>query len=233
MSQTAPLQLISHPHDRRRTLMRTGSTLAVVLGVMACGSSSPAAPARVQERGILVVLGDSLSVYPGRVESFPAVLQARLDQAGGGWTVVNAGVSGDTTSGGLRRFDTAVPSGADVLVLALGANDGLRGVPVETVERNLATIIERARARGIRVLLCGMETPPAYGWAYTVAFHAIYPRLARKYDLPLVPFLLAGVALIPEMNGPDGFHPNAAGARRIADTIWPYLEPMVPTAAAA
>jgi acyl-CoA thioesterase-1 len=114
-----------------------------------------------------------------------------------------------------------------VLVLALGANDGLRGVAIPTIEQNLTTIIERALSRNIRVLLCGMETPPMRGWKYTLAFHELFPRLAAKYNLPLVPFLLAGVALVPDMNGQDGIHPNAAGARRIADNIWPSLEPLL------
>ena len=214
-------------------MYRTGLVLAVVSLLMACGSTSPAAPAQPYAGGTVVVLGDSLAVSPNRAQSFPAVLQTRFLDEGQPWRVINAGVSGDTTGGGVRRVETALAGGGDILVLALGANDGLRGVPVETIERNLGAIIERAQARGMRVLLCGMETPPAHGWAYTVAFHEVYPRLARQYGVPLVPFLLAGVALVPDMNGPDGFHPNAAGARRIADTIWPYLEPMLRTAAAA
>jgi acyl-CoA thioesterase-1 len=145
--------------------------------------------------------------------------------------VVNAGVSGDTTAGGVRRFDAAVPRDARILILALGANDGLRGIDVRTIEGNLAQMIERAQARGIRVLLCGMETPPSRGWAYTIEYHRVFPRLAARYGVPLVPFLLAGVALNPEMNGPDEVHPNGAGARRIADTIWPYLEPLLEQAA--
>jgi acyl-CoA thioesterase-1 len=173
------------------------------------------------------VLGDSLSVTPSHAESFPAVLQKRIDAAGLLWTLVNAGVSGDTTAGGLRRFESVASAGGDVLVLALGANDGLRGVPLATVEQNLATMIQQAQARGMQVLLCGMETPPANGWNYTIGFHEIFPRLARQFSVPLVPFLLEGVALVREMNGPDGIHPNAAGAARIADTIWRYLEPML------
>ena len=144
-----------------------------------------------------------------------------------GWIVSNAGVSGDTTSGGLRRFDQAVPDGTRILILELGANDGLRGVDITTAERNLSTMIERAQSRAIRVLLCGMETPPIHGWNYTVDFHQLFPRLARKYNLPLVPFLLEGVVLNPDLNGEDEIHPNAAGAQRIAETVWPYLRPML------
>lgn len=114
-----------------------------------------------------------------------------------------------------------------MLVLELGANDGLRGVDIATVEKNLSTMIEKAQAKGIRVLLCGMDTPPLNGWSYTVEFHKVFPRVAQKYSVPLVPYLLEGVALNAEMNGNDGIHPNAAGARRIAETVWPYLEPLV------
>ena len=136
-------------------------------------------------------------------------------------------MSGDTTTGGLRRFEQALTGDTRVLVLELGANDGLRGIDIPIVEKNLSTMIERAQARGIRVLLCGMETPPLNGWNYTVDFHRLFPRLAQKYNVALVPFLLAGVALNPELNGDDEIHPNAAGAQRIAETVWPYLEPLV------
>ena len=97
---------------------------------------------------------------------------------------------------------------------------------IATMEKNLSTMIERAQLRGARVLLCGMETPPLHGWNYTVDFHQVFPRLARKYDLPLVPFLLEGVVLNPDLNGDDEIHPNAAGAERIAETVWPYLQSM-------
>jgi acyl-CoA thioesterase-1 len=208
--------------------VRLFSALAPVSVLIACGSSDlPAAPSQASQTRRIVVLGDSLSVTPSHAESFPAVLQKRIDAAGLLWTLVNAGVSGDTTAGGLRRFESVASGSGDVLVLALGANDGLRGVPLATVEQNLATIIEQAQARGMQVLLCGMETPPANGWNYTIGFHEIFPRLARQFSLPLVPFLLEGVALVREMNGRDGIHPNAAGAARIADTIWRYLEPML------
>ena len=200
-----------------------------------CTAASPNAPTSSgtasARPGRILVLGDSLAVTPTRADSFPALLQTRLDARSAGWTVVNAGVSGDTTAGGLARFNTAAGDGADVLVLELGANDGLRGIAMATVERNLSTIIERAQARGMRVLLCGMETPPSHGWDYTLAFHQLFPRLAARYGVPLVPFLLEGVALDPEMNGPDGFHPNGAGAHRIADTVWPYLDPLLTPAA--
>jgi acyl-CoA thioesterase I len=196
-------------------------------GCIGTNSSLPTAPdpaGPVTRR--VVVLGDSLAVSPSRAEGFPAVLEQRLNAQHAGWVVSNAGISGDTTSGGLRRFEQAVTDGTQILILELGANDGLRGADVATIERNLSTMIERAQARGIHVLLCGMETPPIHGWNYTVDFHQVFPRLANKYNLPLVPFLLEGVVLNPDLNGDDEIHPNALGAQRIAETVWPYLQPM-------
>jgi acyl-CoA thioesterase-1 len=206
-------------------------SLAAVVSATACigGSSatSPTAPNSASTPRQAVVLGDSLAVSPSRAEAFPAELERRMNTQQSGWTVNNAGVSGDTTTGGLRRFDQAVPDGTRILILELGANDGLRGVDISTVERNLSTMIERAQSRAIRVLLCGMETPPIHGWNYTADFHQLFPRLARKYNVPLVPFLLEGVVLNPDLNGDDEIHPNAAGAQRIAETVWPYLQPLI------
>jgi acyl-CoA thioesterase I len=185
-------------------LTRPLIVFAIVCGV-ACGSApSPAAPSggSPSSSGRIVVLGDSLAVSPSLADSFPAVLQERLNARGGGWSVVNAGIIGDTSSGGVIRFDHSVPSGTHIVVLALGANDGL-------------------------VFLCGMEAPPSHGWEYTVEFHQMFRRVAAAAGVPLVPFLLAGVALNPAMNGPDGIHPNAAGARRMAETVWPFLEALV------
>jgi acyl-CoA thioesterase-1 len=171
----------------------------------------------------IVVLGDSLAVSPSRESNFAAELQTRLDKVHQGWTVVNQGVRGDTTAGGLHRAQYALSGNPRALILELGANDGLRGVDVKTIEQNLATIIERAQSRGIAVLLCGMETLPLRGWAYTTSFHDIYPRLAARYNVPLVPFLLEGVAFRGDLNY-DGIHPNAAGAKMVAENVWPYLD---------
>lgn len=208
-------------------------SLAAALSAASCGTDASAPTAPDASGGSspvvrhVVVLGDSLAVSPSRSQSFPAVLQARLDAAHPGWTIRNESVSGDTTAGGVRRVEAALTAETRILVLELGANDGLRGIEIATIERNLATIIERAQARGIRVLLCGMETPPLRGWNYSLEFHRLFPRLAARYGIPLVPFLLEGVALNPEFNGDDTIHPNAAGARLIAETVWPYLEPLV------
>jgi acyl-CoA thioesterase-1 len=138
-------------------------------------------------------------------------------------------VSGDTTDDGLRRVEPLLANDVGVLVLELGANDGLRGMPTARVEDNLVGIVTLAAGRNIRVLLCGMETPPTHGLDYSIAFHLVFPSVAQRLSVPLVPFLLAGVALDPELNGPDGVHPNAEGAERIAGTVWPYLQPLLQT----
>jgi acyl-CoA thioesterase-1 len=181
----------------------------------------------------VVVLGDSLALSPTPQLNFTTELQARADAAGARARISNASAWGDTTADGLRRVDAVLAAAPQILVVALGANDGLRGVPVSTVERNLGEIIARARARDARVLLAGMEAPPLNGIDYSIQFHQVFPRLAAQHDIPLVPFLLAGVVFDPDFNGADGVHPNAAGARRIAATIWPYLEPLVRQATAA
>jgi acyl-CoA thioesterase I len=201
---------------------------AVVLSATnASAEALPNARRASTSAGRIVVLGDSLAVSPSKAESFPAQLEKRLKKSGVQWTVTNAGINGDKTAGGLARFNAALPPDTRILILELGANDGLRGVEISTIEKNLSTMIERAQARDIKVLLCGMIVPPRFGWNYTVAFHGLFPRLAAKYHVPLVPFLLDGVALRAEMNLGDGIHPNAAGAERIADTVWPHLHPLI------
>ena len=146
--------------------------------------------------------------------------------------VVNHGVNGDTTSGALRRLDAALAENPHILIVALGANDGLRGVPVPTVLGNLERIIEAAQARNVAVLLVGMEALPLYGWQYTIDFHHVFPELAAKYDVPLVQFMLNGVLGNADLMSPDGIHPNAAGAKAIAANILPYLKPLAAQLAA-
>jgi acyl-CoA thioesterase-1 len=193
---------------------------------------NPSAPNPI-ERPRVVVLGDSLAVSPSSLLNFTTELQARADTAGVRMEITNASTWGDTTADGLRRLDAALALNPHVLVVALGANDGLRGVAVSSVERNLDRIVTRARARGARILLCGIEAPPLKGFDYSIQFHRVFTRLAAEHGIPLVPFLLAGVVFDPDFNGPDLFHPNAAGARRIAATVWPYLEPLVEQSATA
>jgi acyl-CoA thioesterase-1 len=187
-------------------------------------------PARQHDaRPRIVVLGDSLTAGLGLQpeQAYPALLQQRLDAAGLSYDMVNAGVSGDTSAGGLSRLDWALDGDVRVLIVALGGNDGLRGLPVSELKQNLSTIIERARAKNIRVILAGMEAPPNLGAAYTAAFHQVYPDLARQYHVELIPFLLEGVAGRETVNQADGIHPTAEGARIVADNVWRILEPVI------
>ena len=174
----------------------------------------------------IVAFGDSLTSGHGigKELAYPAVLQERLEAAGFAYEMVNAGVSGDTSTGALRRLPQALDGDVRVLIVAIGANDGLRGVPVATVKSNVSQIIATAHARGISVVLCGMEALPVHGMEYSVAFHNAYADVVSRYKVMFVPFLLKDVITDPTMLQPDRAHPNAAGARRIADNIWPYLE---------
>lgn len=193
-------------------------------------SASLVRPSGPPPRPRLVCLGDSLTAGYGlsKDEAYPALLQQRLSAAGHDWEVVNAGVSGDTSAGGLSRLEWSIEGDVRILVVALGANDGLRGLPVDAMSANLSRIIERAQAREIQVVLAGMEALSNMGPAYRRAFHDVFPALARRYHVAFVPFLLEGVAARPELNLPDGVHPNAAGQRRIANLLWPAIEPLLP-----
>jgi acyl-CoA thioesterase-1 len=187
------------------------------------------ASAPVASRPRVVVLGDSLTAGLGLPESeaYPALLQKKVAAAGHAFEVVNAGVSGDTSAGGLRRLDWALEGDVRVLVVALGANDGLRGLPVNQMKQNLARIIETAKARRIAVVLAGMEAPPNYGPEYTADFRHVYSDLAREHDVALIPFLLDRVAGLSALNQGDGIHPNAQGAAILADTVWSALGPVL------
>ena len=199
-------------------LVRLAALLALtVLCVPAGWSAGPT----------IVVVGDSLSSGYGLAaadQSWVAELRDRLVNEGYGYEVVNASIAGDTSSGGLARLPRLLEAKAPaIVVLELGGNDGLRGQPVDTLRANLARMIELCREHDARVVLAGMQIPPNYGPAYTRAFAAVYPELAAKFDLPLVDFLLDGVALHPELMQADSIHPNAAGQRIVFDNVWPVL----------
>lgn len=198
-------------------------------------AATPSAPPVSTSRPRIVVLGDSLTAGLGLPESeaYPALLQQKLDAEGYKFEIVNAGVSGDTTAGGLRRLEWALDGDVKILIVALGANDGLRGLSIDEMQKNLSAIVEHARKREVTVLLAGMEAPPNYGQDYTVKFRQVYRDLARTHDVTLVPFLLDGVAGHARLNQGDGIHPNADGARLIAETIWRTLQPMADAATAA
>ena len=206
-------------------------TSVLALGAAGCTQSASAAAGltAIADSRTIVALGDSLTAGKGLDddEAYPAVLERMLKGAGLPFTVKNHGVSGDTSGDAVRRLDAALAESPAIMIVALGANDGLRGVPVAEVRRNLETIVEAAQARKISVLLCGMEALPVNGWEYTLEFHRLFPGLAEKYQVPLVPFILNGVLGNPRMVQDDHVHPNAAGATAIARTIWPYLQPLL------
>ena len=197
--------------------------LALIAALPAeAAGAKPSVPLRI------VAFGDSLTSghrLPQK-DAYPAVIQKRLKAAGLPFAIVNHGVSGDTTTRALRRLDSALAEKPQIVIIELGVNDGLRGVPVPQIKANLEKIIAAAQEQNAEVLLCAMEALPLNGWQYTIEFHQMYEELAMKYGVPLVPFLMNGVLGNPDLIGDDGVHPNAAGARFIADTIWEYLEPM-------
>ena len=174
---------------------------------------------------LVIFLGDSLTAGYGlpAEQSFPALVGAALRERGAPVRVVNAGVSGDTTSGAIERLDWLLDQKPDLLVVGLGANDALRGQPVARIEANLSTIVQRARASGARVLLLGMKIPTNFGSEYTSAFAAVYPRVAGREKVPLMPFLLEGVGGRTELNLDDGIHPNERGQRIVASNVLPYV----------
>lgn len=180
--------------------------------------------------GTLLVFGDSLSAGYGvpAGKGWVDLLDRRLQERQVACAVVNASISGDTSAGGRARIDAALARhDPDIVVLELGANDGLRGLSLTAMKRNLSSIIERAKAAGTQVLLLGMELPPNYGPRYTERFSAIYDELAEEHGLPAPPFLLEQVALEPERMQADNLHPNAAGQPLLLETVWPSLEPLL------
>src|SRR6187401_794324 len=205
---------------------RTGEPEERPSAPVAPASSTTAANANAPR---IVFLGDSLTAGYGldKDESVPSLIQKRLQDAGYPYEVVNAGVSGDTSAGGLSRLDWSLTGDVKVLVVELGANDGLRGLPVKELKRNLSEIVTRAQAKGIKVILTGMEAPPNFGSAYTSEFRGVYHELAREHHVTFVPFYLEGVAGIPSLNIADGMHPNAEGSRIVEKTIWSALEPLL------
>jgi len=205
----------------------------IALALVGVAGAPAAAP---NDRSLkIVALGDSLTSghrLP-RGDAYPALIEQALEDAGLPFDVVNHGVDGDTTAGGVRRLEAALAEKPQILIVAFGANDGLRGVPVAQVRANVAKIIETAQARGVSVLLVGMEALPLHGWQYTIDFHNIWPELAASYNVPLVPFMLNGVFGNPDLMSSDGVHPNASGTKLIAANILAALRPLARSLAAA
>ena len=216
------------------------SIILITLFVSACGVSTAeqidvdskplVQPKDAVARAKIVAFGDSLTAGFGleENESYPYLLQQKLNAEGYDYEVVNAGVSGDTSLGGLERIDwTLQGDNVQVLILALGANDMLRGLPTKKMKENLDRIIQKAKAKNIRVLLCGMLAPPTMGSAYTRDFSNAFPDLAEKHKIAYLPFLLENVALQKDLNQADGIHPNARGTRIMTDNIYKVLQPML------
>jgi acyl-CoA thioesterase-1 len=178
----------------------------------------------------ILVFGDSLSAAYGirPEQGWVALLTQRLQTQEYGYQIVNASVSGETSSGGLERLPRALQlHQPQIVVLELGGNDGLRGLPVSDLRENLGQMVRLSQAAGARVLLVGIRVPPNYGARYTEEFASVFPQLASEYHLPLVPFLLDKVALDPSRMQQDGTHPNAAGEPQVLETLWPYLKPLL------
>jgi acyl-CoA thioesterase-1 len=229
---------------RTRVFITGWLLAATAVGLVACNRQRPAqeatwsapadAPAGSGRTIKIVALGDSLTAGYGLPpeQAYPRLLEGLLRAGGYDVSVANAGVSGDTTAGGLSRIDWALDRDVRVLIVALGANDSLRGLPVAELRQNLSAILERAQARGVRVVLAGMEAPPNLGPVYTAAFRRVYRDLADQYRVELLPFLLAGVAGVAGLNQGDGIHPNAEGTVRVTDNLWPFVERAVRAAVA-
>ncbi len=198
--------------------------LVLMLGLMTAGPALAEAAAAKPIK--VVVLGDSLSAGLGLAgnEAFPAKLQKSLHDNGIAIDMTNAGVSGDTASGGRDRLDWSVPDSTDAVIVELGANDALRGIDPAVTRKALTEIVTRLKARKIAVMLCGMLAPPNYGSEYAAKFNAIYPDLAKQFDVPLYPFFLEGVAADPKLNQADGLHPTAAGVDIIVAKMLPTVE---------
>ena len=194
-------------------------------------------PDKSSERPALLFLGTSLTAGFGidPAKAYPALIQQKIDAAGLSYRVINAGVSGETSAGAVRRVDWLLQQPVSVLVVETGANDGLRGLPADSLRSNIDAILTRAHQLqpGARLVLVGMKIPPNYGRAYSQQFESIYPQLARAHGASLVPFLLEGVGGISGLNQADGVHPTAEGQRRMAETMWRVLEPILKDTARA
>lgn len=214
------LALVSACRSQARTQPETGS--ADQAAPAPADGSEPARPR-------IVVLGDSLTAGYGLVatQSYPYLLQQRIDNDGYRFEVVNAGVSGDTSAGGVRRLDWALEGDVKVLIVALGGNDGLRGLSADEMKRNIGEIVRRAREKDIVVILAGMEAPPNYGSEYAAAFRRAFQDVAREHRVLFIPFLLSGVAANADLNLQDGIHPNPRGAAVVSDTVWKALRPVL------
>jgi len=218
-----------------------GILLLTSLGLFACQSepakNTVAPQAQTQEQPApaakknIVFFGNSLTAayQLSPEQGFTAILQRRIDSLGLAYTCVNAGLSGETTADGVNRIDWVLQQPVDIFVLELGGNDALRGLPVTESKKNLQAMLEKVKAKypNSKLVVAGMLAPPNLGAAYTNAFRDMYPALAKKNNAVLIPFLLDGVGGIPELNLPDGIHPNVEGQKVVAETVWKILKPLL------
>lgn len=221
--------------------IRSITLLSFIIFLSACGSLSAKnefekprdnvqIPNTVSNKPKVIAFGDSLTAGFGlsEKESYPYLLQEKLRADGYDFEVVNAGVSGDTSAGGLERIDWSLnQENVQILILELGGNDLLRGLPVEKMKENLSTIIKKAKAKNVKVLFCGMLAPPTMGAKYQREFVAVFPDLATEHKVEFLPFILEGVAANPKLNLPDGIHPNAEGSRIMTENVYNALKPLL------
>lgn len=227
----------------------TWLAVAMLMVAAACGGSKPPEPAATQAqvaaadskkkqpgldtepaaRPKVVILGDSITAGLGvlQVDAYPALVQADIDAEGYNIEVVNAGESGDTSATALRRLDGLLDPNVKILILAVGGNDALRGIPPSSTYENVLAAVKKAQAKGVDVLVAGMQAPPNLGEDYTVAFQRVFPKVTRETSAVLLPFLLEGVAGHPELNQDDGIHPTPEGHKRIAALVYEKLKPML------
>jgi acyl-CoA thioesterase-1 len=210
----------------------------IVISIWSCESpTKEPAPKKVSEiiketkTPVILCFGNSLTEGYGlsSEESFPTILQQYIDSLNYNYQIVNAGLSGETTTGGKGRLNWVLKNNIEVFILELGANDGLRGIPITETEKNLQALIDTVRAKNeaIKIILAGMQIPPNMGQEYTEKFKEIFPRLKEKNNTYLIPFLLENVASYPELNQKDGIHPTAEGTKIVAKNVWKLLEPLL------
>ena len=203
--------------------------LLVILQLPACAAAPAAPPPAVQSGRVIVAFGDSLTAGFGvpADQTYPARLAERLKREGYDYRVVNAGVSGDTSAGGVRRVDWTLQLKPEIVILELGVNDALRGQKLAGIRANLDQMVTRFQAAGARVLVAGMRLPPNYGDRYAEDFHRLYAEVARTHQAALMPFFLDGVGAVARLNQADGIHPTAEGYAIVVDRLWPYLVPLL------
>lgn len=225
--------MLNRPPLDSATGLRPGRRLLGLAFCATCALVSATMAATARDVHTLVFFGDSLTAGYGldnpAAEAYPALIQQKVDAEHLPWRIVNAGLSGETTAGGLRRVDWILRQPVDIFVLALGANDGLRGIDPDVTRDNLKQIVDRVRARHprARIVVAGMQMPAAMGEEFSLRYRNVFPTVAKNANATLLPFLLEGIAGKPDLNQPDGIHPTAAGHRLLAENVWKVIRPLL------